>query len=86
MSKLTQYPIVLNSSDYIELTCELAGAWLESSYLDPMYQVDDEGGKSYTEEAQEVFEDWLSIVEGIMADNRIFKEGDDRLEAPNDSN
>ena len=86
MTKSTQFPIVLNAPDYIGLTCELAGAWLESTYLDPMYQEDDEGGESYTEEAQEVFEDWLSIVEGILAENRIFKEGDDRLEAPNDFN
>jgi hypothetical protein len=79
MSKLTQYPIVLNAPDYIGLTCDLAGAWLESTYLDPMYQIDDQGGESYTDEAQEVFNDWCDIVQEILASNRIFKEGDDRL-------
>jgi hypothetical protein len=77
MSKLTRYPIVLNAPDYIGLTCDLAGAWLESTYLDPLYEEDDEGNQSYTDEAQEVFIDWLSIVEGIMSDNNIFKEGDE---------
>tara|TARA_R110002126_G_scaffold223040_2_gene368119 strand:+ start:833 stop:1078 length:246 start_codon:yes stop_codon:yes gene_type:complete len=77
MDKLTEYPIILNAPSYIELTCELAGAWLESTYLDPLYQEDDDGGQSYTDEAQEVFIDWLSIVEDIMTNNKIFKEGDD---------
>tara|TARA_R110000868_G_scaffold373341_1_gene637280 strand:- start:130 stop:375 length:246 start_codon:yes stop_codon:yes gene_type:complete len=77
MDKLTEYPIILNAPSYIELTCELAGAWLESTYLDPLYQEDDDGGQSYTDEAQEVFIDWLSIVEDIMTNNNIFKEGDD---------
>tara|TARA_R110002124_G_scaffold75211_1_gene201814 strand:+ start:275 stop:520 length:246 start_codon:yes stop_codon:yes gene_type:complete len=77
MDKLTEYPIVLDAPSYIELTCELAGAWLESTYLDPLYQEDDDGGQSYTDEAQEVFIDWLSIVEDIMTNNNIFKEGDD---------
>lgn len=79
MSKLTQYPIVLDAPNYIGLTCDLAGAWLEATYLDPMYQTDSEGSESYTDEAQDVFNYWLSIVEEVMTSNRIFKDGDDLL-------
>jgi hypothetical protein len=79
MSNLTQYPIVLNAPDYIGLTCDLAGAWLESTYLDPMYQVDDQGNESYTDEAQEVFNDWYATVQEILAANSIYVEGDKRL-------
>ena len=77
MSKLTQYPIVLDAPSYIELATDLAGAWLENTYLDPIWETDSEGGQSYTVEAQDVFNYWLEQIESILHSNRIYKQGDE---------
>jgi len=79
MNKLTQYPIVLDAPNYIELATDLAGTWLENTYLDPIWETDSEGNQSYTVEAQDVFNYWLEQIESILHSNRIFKDGDDHL-------
>lgn len=77
MSNLTQYPIVLDAPSYIELSTDLAGAWLENTYLDPMWETDSDGNESYTVEAQDVFNYWLEQIESILHSNRIYKQGDE---------
>jgi hypothetical protein len=76
MSNLTQYPIVLDAPSYIELATDLAGAWLENTYLDPIWETDSDGNESYTVEAQDVFDYWLEQIESILHSNSIYKQGD----------
>jgi hypothetical protein len=63
--------IKLNPPQYIGLYCDLAHAMLEESAIDQYWVTDDDGNENYTDEAQEMFNHFVGIVEYILENNGI---------------
>jgi len=53
---------------FLQVSAEIAEAWLEDAYLDPIWEVDENGDEVYTEDAQDRFNDILDVVQGILDD------------------
>jgi len=63
--------IKLNPPQYIGLYCDLAHAMVEQSAIGQYWITDDDGNESYTPEAQEMFNNFVGIVEYILEENGI---------------
>lgn len=56
----------ISNETFLELSAEIAEAWLNDAYLDDIYVEDDNGDERYTEEAQDRFNDILDEVQAIL--------------------
>lgn len=56
----------ISNETFLELSAELAEAWMNDAYLDDIYIEDDNGDERYTEEAQDRFNDILDEVQTIL--------------------
>ena len=56
----------LTNEQFLELSADIAGAWLEDAYLDNVWQEEDNGDMRYTNDAQDRFIDILDTVQGIL--------------------
>lgn len=65
----------LAPTQFIGLYCDLAHAMVEASAIDQCWVTDEAGNESYTDEAQEMFNHFVGIVEGILANSGIEAEG-----------
>jgi len=63
--------IKLASPQYIGLYCDLAHAMLEESAIDQYWVIDEDGNENYTEQAQEMFNRFVHLIECILEDNGI---------------
>lgn len=63
--------IKLNPPQYIGLYCDLAHEMVEQSFLGNYWVTDGDGNESYTDEAQEMFNNFVGIVEYILENNGI---------------
>lgn len=54
------------NEQFLELSADIAGAWLEDAYLDDIWLEDDNGDERYTDDAQDRFNDILDTVQGIL--------------------
>jgi len=68
--------IIVPAEQYIELTSSLADAILQSTYLDRVFVEDDNGDQRYSEDAQDSFNEHLSMVCDHLFAHKIYKEGD----------
>ena len=70
----------INASSFLEVTSELADFIMQEKYGDEyenyIYQ-DDVGVISYTEEGQDIFNNYLGEVETYLNSAGIYHEGDD---------
>ena len=70
----------INASNFLEVTSELADFIMQEKYGDEyenyIYQ-DDVGVISYTEEGQDIFNNYLGEVETYLNSAGIYHEGDD---------
>ena len=67
----------LPSSRYVELYAELAEAMLNESFYGEVctiYETDDNGDERFTDEAQDLFNDYCGIVEKVLAKNNVHQE------------
>ena len=64
----------MDTSEYISLYSELATLVLERSSIDPIWQVDDNGNESMTEDKQDEFVDICNEVEDILSRHHVHKE------------
>ena len=62
MSKIT-----IPTEDWVELSSDLAEWYVEESSLDNPWQEDDEGNLSYTDDAQDRFNDAFGRVQEILS-------------------
>ena len=58
----------MSTPDILQVSAEIAEAWLEDAYLDPIWTEDENGDEVYTEDAQDRFNDILDVVQGILDD------------------
>lgn len=61
--------IEMQKESFVELYTELAHAMLEESYYGEifyLYETDENGDEKYTEEAQDLFDDYCSIVLKVL--------------------
>lgn len=63
--------VKLSKPDYIKLCCDLAHAILEQSSVVDYWVEDNLGNQSYTEEAQEEFNQYMDDVQARLKDNKI---------------
>ena len=56
----------ISNETFLELSAEIAEAWMNDAYLDDIYVEDDNGDERYTEEAQDRFNDILDEVQAIL--------------------
>ena len=74
----------LENSNFVELYTELAHVMLEESFygeINPLYETDENyveltdenGDEKYTEEAQDLFDDYCSIVLKVLEKNGVKK-------------
>jgi HEPN domain-containing protein len=56
----------ISNQTFLELSAELAEAWMNDAYLDDIYVEDENGDERYTEEAQDRFNDILDEVQAIL--------------------
>ena len=56
----------ISNETFIELSAEIAEAWMNDAYLDDIYVEDENGDERYTEEAQDRFNDILDEVQAIL--------------------
>ncbi len=56
----------ISNQTFLELSAEIAEAWMNDAYLDDIYVEDDNGDERYTEEAQDRFNDILDEVQAIL--------------------
>ena len=64
----------LENSDFVELYTELAHAMLEESFygeINSLYETDENGDERYTEEAQELFDGYCSLVLEVLEKNGV---------------
>ena len=57
----------ISNQTFLELSAEIAEAWMNDAYLDDIYVEDENGDERYTEEAQDRFNDILHEVQVILA-------------------
>ena len=58
----------ITNEQFLELSADIAGAWLEDAYLDNIWLKDDNGDERYTVDAQDRFNDILDTVQDMMLD------------------
>ena len=58
--------MVMTNQTFLELSAEIAEAWMNDAYLDDIYVEDENGDERYTEEAQDRFNDILDEVQAIL--------------------
>lgn len=63
--------IKLAPPQYIGLYCDLAHAMLEESAIDQYWVTDEDGSENYTDEAQEMFNRFVHLIECILEENGI---------------
>ena len=56
----------ISNQTFLELSAEIAEAWMNDAYLDDIYVEDENGDERYTEEAQDRFNDILDEVQAII--------------------
>jgi len=56
----------ITNEQFLELSADIAGAWLEDAYLDNVWQEEDNGDMRYTDDAQDRFNDILDTVQVIL--------------------
>lgn len=56
----------ISNQTFLELSAEIAEAWMNDAYLDDIYVEDENGDERYTEEAQDRFNDILDEVQAIL--------------------
>ena len=56
----------ISNETFLELSAEIAEAWMNDAYLDDIYVEDENGDERYTEEAQDRFNDILDEVQAIL--------------------
>ena len=56
----------ISNDTFLELSAEIAEAWMNDAYLDDIYVEDENGDERYTEEAQDRFNDILDEVQAIL--------------------
>jgi HEPN domain-containing protein len=56
----------ISHETFLELSAEIAEAWMNDAYLDDIYVEDENGDERYTEEAQDRFNDILDEVQAIL--------------------
>ena len=66
--------IKIPNSQYLQLTTELAAAILDDAALDDIWIIGDNGDITYTEEAQDRFNEIIDMVDSIMWSNSITSE------------
>jgi len=58
----------ITNEQFLELSADIAGAWLEDAYLDNVWQEEDNGDMHYTNDAQDRFNDILDTVQDMLND------------------
>ena len=58
----------ITNEQFLELSADIAGAWLEDAYLDDIWLEDDNGDERYTNDAQDRFNDILDTVQDMLND------------------
>ena len=58
----------ITNEQFLELSADIAGAWLEDAYLDNIWQEEGNGDVRYTEVAQDRFNDILDTVQDMLND------------------
>ena len=58
----------ITNKQFLELSADIAGAWLEDAYLDDIWQEEGNGDVRYTEVAQDRFNDILDTVQDMLND------------------
>ena len=58
--------MTISQSDFLELCCTIGEAWLEDAYLDHILDESDPNNITYTEEAQDRFNDIADKLDGIL--------------------
>jgi len=56
----------ITNEQFLELSADIAGAWLEDAYLDDVWQEEDNGDMHYTNDAQDRFNDILDTVQDML--------------------
>tara|TARA_R110002167_G_scaffold106688_1_gene273424 strand:+ start:264 stop:461 length:198 start_codon:yes stop_codon:yes gene_type:complete len=56
----------ITNEQFLELSADIAGAWLEDAYLDDIWQEEDNGDMRYTDDAQDRFNDILDTVQDML--------------------
>ena len=56
----------ISNQTFLELSAEIAEAWMNDAFLDDIYVEDENGDERYTEEAQDRFNDILDEVQAIL--------------------
>ena len=56
----------ITNEQFLELSADIAGAWLEDAYLDNVWQEEDNGDMRYTDDAQDRFNDILDTVQDML--------------------
>lgn len=56
----------ISNETFLELSAEIAEAWMNDAYLDLFVIEDENGDERYTEEAQDRFNDILDEVQAIL--------------------
>ena len=56
----------ISNETFLELSAEIAEAWMNDAYLDDIYVEDENGDERYTEEAQDRINDILDEVQAIL--------------------
>tara|TARA_R100000995_G_scaffold35076_1_gene15925 strand:+ start:654 stop:893 length:240 start_codon:yes stop_codon:yes gene_type:complete len=67
-TKLETDTMQITNEQFLELSADIAGAWLEDAYLDDIWQEDDNGDERYTDDAQDRFNDILDTVQDMLND------------------
>ena len=67
-TKLETDTMQITNEQFLELSADIAGAWLEDAYLDNVWQEEDNGDMRYTDDAQDRFNDILDTVQDMLND------------------
>ena len=67
-TKLETNTMQITNEQFLELSADIAGAWLEDAYLDDVWQEEDNGDMHYTNDAQDRFNDILDTVRDMLND------------------
>ena len=67
-TKLETDTMQITNEQFLELSADIAGAWLEDAYLDDVWQEEDNGDMHYTNDAQDRFNDILDTVQDMLND------------------
>jgi len=67
-TKLETNTMQITNEQFLEISADIAGAWLEDAYLDNVWQEEDNGDMRYTDDAQDRFNDILDTVQDMLND------------------